>query len=204
MVRVPRGALVVVVLALAACSDDDTADPGVTTTESPTTTVETTTTADPPPDPSVIPDDPADIDEEYVEAVLTELFHLDGEVIRIAQRDGASPELSDRTTAIFVGHVAEAQLQALADAVATDFEGYSDPAGDVGVDVSAVVAASSDCVSVEAVQDFRQVGPAGLEGVDARIELRPNHAMSEFNPTAWVIELMQPTAQDEPPPPCAG
>ena len=76
-----RGLLVLSVVALVgACGDDESPEPTTTTAES-TTTSEATTTTAPPPDPSVIPADPADIDEAYVEAVLAELFQVDGEVL---------------------------------------------------------------------------------------------------------------------------
>jgi hypothetical protein len=207
MVRVPRGALLAVslALALAACSDDDTAAPSSSTADT-TTTTESTTTTEPPPDPTVIPEDPADIDEEYVEAVLAELFHLEGEVLRIAQRDGASPELSERLLAIYEGDVEETRLQLLVEATASDFADYFEPVGDVVVDVLEIVHATTTCTSADTQQDFRGIGPAAAanDAVPMRVEMRAKAAASPFNPTAWVVTLMQPTAQDAPPAPCAG
>jgi hypothetical protein len=65
--------------ALAACGDDGESGAGTTTTTRPTTTSTTTTTE--PEDPWAVPDQ---IDEAYVQRVLTELYRLDGEARRIA------------------------------------------------------------------------------------------------------------------------
>ena len=67
--RVVAGALITVGLLAAGCSDDDADEGGTTTTESTTTTTEDWTV-------------PEQIDEEYVERVLTELYRLPGDGLR--------------------------------------------------------------------------------------------------------------------------
>ena len=62
--RAVAGALITVGLLAAGCSDDDGDEGGTTTTESTTTTTEDWT----------VPDE---IDEEYVERVLNELYQTD-------------------------------------------------------------------------------------------------------------------------------
>ncbi len=64
--RAVAGALITVGLLAAGCSDDDGDEGGTTTTESTTTTTEDWT----------VPDE---IDEEYVERVLNELYQMIGE-----------------------------------------------------------------------------------------------------------------------------
>ena len=80
--RAVAGALITVGLLAAACSDDD--EGGSTTTERDTTTTESTTTTQ---DWTV----PEEIDEDYVERVLNELYRIEGEALR-SELDGSGGE----------------------------------------------------------------------------------------------------------------
>ena len=89
----------------------------------------TTTTAGP--DPFTIPSDPADIDEAYVEAVLTELEHINGDALRLAVTEGLSPRITDLITSIHSPESAALELQAAVPARGRELLGEDqDGAGD--------------------------------------------------------------------------
>jgi hypothetical protein len=197
---VRRGAVVMLALLAACSSGSDDAD-GATTTERPTTTEAETTTTTSAPDPFTVPDDPADIDEAYVEAVLAELEHINGDALRLAVSEGLSPEVRELIESANAFDQAAREIETMVQLSITGFEGVAAPPGDVVLDVQSILVASATCIAADVVEDYRPVGPEGVSGVRTRIELVSSEGS---NPTPWRFSLRHALeAEEAPPSPCA-
>lgn len=186
-----RSGLLVIGLLAACGGGSDASEVAGTTTEATTTTVvETTTTAAP--DPFTVPADPADIDEAYVEAVLTELERINGDALRLAVSEGLSPAVSDLILSVFNADLAVLQVQILVEDYSNGFAGIRRPPGDVAASVSAISVARRDCISANVILDFSAVATNGVEASPTRIELRPKAADQLANPTPWVYVVRDP------------
>jgi hypothetical protein len=201
---VRRGALLAAVLLVASCGGDgDEDEEAATTTVAPTTTApETTTTAAP--DPFVVPDDPADIDEAYVEAVLRELERINGDALRLAVSEGLSPRITELIESIYEPSLAGDQLELLARSAGEGFPGTSRPPGDVIASVNTILVARLDCVSADANYDFTAVADGAASDVALRVELRPSSPDASSNGTPWVYFMRDALeGSQELPVPCA-
>lgn len=194
--RVPA-ALLVVVGVLVACGDDGE-PPAPATTTGPTTTEPPTTITTV--DPFTVPDDPADITEAYVEAVLRELERINGDALRLAIAEGMSPAVADLLLAIGSPDFAERRADLLLEESEAGWPGIRQSPGDVITFVTDILAATVDCVGVAAKQDFSRVGE-GNNVVSVRIELERREPTT-VNRTGWVFVLRQPVTEsselDEP------
>jgi len=186
------GLLVVALVALSVgCTgDDDDGDTSSTTTEAPTTTtaVETTTTTAAP-DPFTVPSDPADIDEAYVEAVLTELERINGDALRLAVSEGLSPQITELIRSIYEPTRAATEFDLLVDASIGGFPGVRVDPGDAVPSVDEILSASASCIGVDTHFDFTAVSGASNDPLPLRIELRQQAAGVPTNPTSWVYTV---------------
>jgi hypothetical protein len=177
------------VLVFTACGDDGRAAGGATTTTSSTTTTTEapTTTTTEVIDPTTVPDE---ITAEYVQAVLDELYALQGEALRELIAVG---QLNEKTVGLLEAVYADAALiQTLNSAEALVFNGFAEirnPPGDVKVTVQSLVRATKSCVFVVAEQDYSQVRLTEVELPPTALALVPASVeqIDRGNPTAWAI-----------------
>lgn len=177
-----------VALLVTGCTGGDGGDEdaATTTTDAPTTTiVEPTTTTTTPPDPFTVPADPADIDEAYVEAVLTELERINGDALRLAVSEGLSPAITELIRSIHSPDSAALELQGYAIQATEGFPDVRPNPGDTVATVTSLLSASPSCISAEVRLDLSAVA-SGTEPIDLRVELRPQAAGAPRNSTPWV------------------
>ena len=200
--RIRDVALAAAVVTAAACGGGDgdggeEATPTTSTTQAEDTTSSitastTSTTAAPEVDPTVIPDDPADIDEAYVEAVLAEHNRVIGDALRL-QLEGADPkEIVDRYNAVYVPEVADALLSSVLQPSDEILATLKRPPGDQIVDVVSLREATSDCVEAEVLVDLSPVLADPPAPSPDTVVIRRAESESVFNPTAWLSEGVIP------------
>lgn len=161
-----------------------------TTSAPPSNAVVTTTTA--PIDPSVVPDDPADITVEYVEAVLAEHNRVIGDALRL-QLEGADPaEIVNRYNAIYVPAVADALLSSVLQPSAEILATLKRPPGDQVVDVVALRVATEQCVEAEVLVDLAPVLANPPAPSADLVVIRRGSDLSSLNRTAWLSEGVIP------------
>lgn len=186
-------------VALAACGDDGgAAAQTTTTTSSTTTTTEATTTTTEPVDPTTVPDE---ITEPYVQAVLDELYAIEGDAIRLAVEEGlVTGEVLELLSTIYGESEQREVANLLLDAATFEFEGVRRPPGDPEAEVLSLVSASSECVFAETSFDVSQVTVVESEPIVTFVELR----RSDSNRTPWRIEFAPavPEGSDPPEDPC--
>jgi hypothetical protein len=172
-------ALLLTTAGIAACGDDGERAAGTTTTVRPTTTSSTTTTE--PEDPWAVPEN---IDEAYVQRVLTELYRLDGEARRIAVREGmVTEEVIEFVQRIYIADEAAAWLDSLIEWSVDRFDGVIEPPGNVEISVEQVDLRSEACVVVRVIQDFSGISTAGVTGQAAYLAMH----RSSGNHTEWLL-----------------
>jgi hypothetical protein len=177
-------ALLLATAMIAACGDDGESAADTTTTARPTTTSSTTTTE--PDDPWAVPDD---IDEAYVQRVLTELYRLDGEATRLAISEGVvTDQVIELVRHVFVDELAAAHLNALVEDAHAGFPGYVDPPGDASVQLVELLAASRSCVSVVIELDFSPMVVSPTARPLSYVVLRP---ASAGNAPGWRINWLE-------------
>jgi hypothetical protein len=168
--------------ALAACGDDGESGAGTTTTR-PTTTSTTTTTE--PEDPWAVPDQ---IDEAYVQRVLTELYRLDGEAVHLAMGEGLVTEgVIERLRQVFAEPAATVQINALLEDAVVGFPGYRVPTGTAKVRVEQLLYVSEQCVSAVVHLDFSDVLLEPTARPLAYLAVR----QVEASPLPWKIEWVE-------------
>jgi hypothetical protein len=172
------GVLAVLGVLAAGCGDDG----GGAAAERTTTTVApavTTTTV--PEDPWAVPEE---IDEAYVQRVLQELYRLDGDVRRVAVREGGvTEEVIELVQALYVPEEAVWRLNELVEGSASGFEGVLRPPGDIAVRAEEVVRIRTECVVVRAAHDFSAVSTSGATDVVVFVEL----FRGPGNGTGWLF-----------------
>ncbi|HSH60125.1 MAG TPA: hypothetical protein VK988_10875 [Acidimicrobiales bacterium] len=189
---------------VAACSGDGT-DLGPSATLG---TAPTTATTSPAPDPSVIPADPAAIDEVYVQAVVDALFAVDAKATKIfvETKDITNEEALSYLRAIYVPEELERQVNAWFQALALRSDDLLP--GALRNDVQRVIDVASDCVYAEVLRDYSETSSKAVGlgriflGVTPKTEA--NDAES-VNPTAWMMFMngLNPDGT-EPENPCEG
>jgi hypothetical protein len=187
--RILAGVVVLLLVAAAGCGDDDGAAPATTTS---TTADTTTTTTEADDDAAEDEDDdawavPDPIDEAYVEAVLTELYRLQGDALRQAMDSGeVTEDVIGTFAAVYDEGLAATQISGLVELAADGFPGLHDPPGDVGVSVVEVVSAGPECIAAMAHLDFSPVAlEPGVVPFDAVVLGR-----SPASPVGWRIDRM--------------
>jgi hypothetical protein len=176
------------VLALAAACEsggDDDLGPAATIGPGPTTT----TVAAAPVDVGVIPDDPAEIDEAYVQAVVDALFAVDAQATKIFVE---TKELDERAIdilrSIYLPEELDRQVDSWFQSLAQRAENLLP--GQLGNEVEQVIDVTDDCVYLEASRDYskttkRQVSPGTIYlGLTQKTE---TDDLEGLNPTAWML-----------------
>ena len=195
--------LLVGLLLVAGCGGDGGADSdesAATTTSAPARRPTSTSTSIPPVDPSVIPEDPAAIDEAYVEAVLEEHNRVIGDALRLQLQGAELEEIVDRYNAIYVPEVADLLLT---DALGEDeaaLREYKRPPADAITRVVSVDEVSASCIVALVQQDTSGYLVDPGEPFEAQVVLRRGPASSNpsgLNGTAWLSEGLEPASTDE-------
>ena len=174
-------------LGASACSGDNdvSAGPGGTLGTAPTTT----TTAPPPVDPSVIPADPADIDERYVQAVVDALFAVDAEATKIfVETKRLDQRGVDILAAIYVPDELERQKHIWSEGLAKRSEQFLP--GVLIKDVQRVIDVRPDCVYVDVESDYAEVATNPRGKLHNYLGLTPKRDSDDpqgRNPTAWML-----------------
>ncbi|MDQ3385462.1 MAG: hypothetical protein M3503_05535 [Actinomycetota bacterium] len=203
--QVPRrhAPLLVGLLMTAACGGggDDGGGPderaaATTSSEEPTSTSSTatssTTTTAAPADPTVVPDDPAAIDEAYVEAVLREHNRVIGDALRLQLQGADLKEIVDRYNAIYVPEVADGLLSSVLQPSEEILASLKDPPGDQVTDVVGLLEVTAQCVEAEVLIDLSQVLTSAPAASSDTVVIRRVTETSALNKTAWVSEGVIP------------
>ncbi len=200
----PTLALLSALLLAGGCSDGGEPPPPAATVPSEVTTSST----EPAPNPAVIPDDPAEIDEEYVQAVVDELFAVDAKATEIFVTTKTLDERAiDYLEAIYVGEELEQQEDVWFQALA--LRGDQLKVGTLKNEVRRIIDVSSDCVFFEVERDYSET--TTIESPPRNIVYlgltpkRQEHDPERLNPTAWVLFTSSvATDGSQPENPCEG
>ena len=181
-------------LAATACGgggDGEGATPSTTEVQRSTTSSSTTTKTEPV-DPSVVPDDPEDINEEYVEAVLNAHNRVIGDALRLQLEGADISEIVDRYNAIYVPEVADALLTSVLQPSEEVLASLKRPPGDQIIDVVDLRVATSECVEAEVLADFSQVLKSPPSPTPDIVVIRRAVESSAHNETGWISEGVIP------------
>jgi hypothetical protein len=189
---------------LAACGSggDDDLGPAATIGPAPTTT----STVARPVDVAVIPEDPAEIDEAYVQAVVDALFAVDAQAGRIfVETQQLDEEAIDILRSIYVPEELDRQVDIWFQELAQ--RGDELLSGVLHNDVQRVIDVASDCVYVEVLRDYRETTSRETVPREIYLGLTPKiegDDLSGMNKTAWML-FMDGLGSDEAEPenPCA-
>jgi hypothetical protein len=173
-------------LAAGACSDgEESLGPAGTVGPAPTTT---STTARPI-DPAVIPEDPADIDEPYVQAVVDALFEVDAKATKIFVETKAPDEQAiSYLEAIFIGEELDQQINAWFQDLALRPEQLL--SGTLRHSVQQIIASAPGCVFFTAERDFSETTTNDAPLSLTYLALAPKGEGDDsegLNPTAWMV-----------------
>ena len=149
----------------------------------------TTTTA--PVDPTVVPDDPAAIDEAYVEAVLREHNRVIGDALRLQLQGADLKEIVDRYNAIYVPEVADGLLSNIIALDEPTIRTLRKPLGDQVSRVIKVTSAASTCIEATVSQDYTEVLAEPPPPARNLVVLRQKDsapAETPLNITPWLSE----------------
>lgn len=179
-------ALAVVVVVTACSGGADDLGPSATVGTAPTTT----TTAPRPVDPAVIPSDPTQIDEPYVQAVVDALFAVDAEATKIfvETRNPIDERAIDYLEAIYVPEELDRQLNIWFKSLAARADELLP--GVLKNDVKEVIDARGDCVYVGVESDYSEVSKNGSLLSMNYLGLTPKIDGDDpdgRNPTAWMM-----------------
>ena len=189
-------------LAATACGgggDGEGATPSTTEVQRSTTSSSTTTKTEPV-DPSVVPDDPEDINEEYVEAVLNAHNRVIGDALRLQLEGADISEIVDRYNAIYVPEVADGLLTNIIGVSEAVLSTLKQPPGDQQSRVVSIETATVDCIEALVIHDFSEVlntPPPSAENVVVLRARNEPRVKSELNPTGWLSEGSVPVESAE-------
>ena len=184
-------------LLVSACGDDDGGDDlaAVTSVPDETSTSTTTTTEARTVAPDVIPQDESQITEEYVEAVLNELFGVSLEALLAARQAGV---VEERALALLEATNSDTtfpqEVNDLSDLAFAEFEGIKPEPTALVLSVVSLLEAMPTCVIAEVTVDSAGLlaSPAEPEPEERDfIRLLPAKEVqraSGLNPTAWVLD----------------
>jgi hypothetical protein len=198
-------ALLSALLLAGGCSDDGEQPPPAATVPSQVTT---SSTAPPAPDPAVIPEDLAEIDEAYVQAVVDELFAVEAKAaqIFIATRDPLDERALEYLRAIYVQEEFETQVNIWFQSLALRADKLTP--GTLVHDVDRVIDARPDCVYIQATRDYSDTTVLEVAPEIIYLGLTPKRGSTDFerlNPTAWMLFMNGLNADgSQPENPCAG
>lgn len=167
---------------------DDALGPTATVGTAPTTTA-TAAPVEAPPDPSVIPADPADIDEEYVQAVVDALFAVDAKATEIfVKTEELDEEGVDYLEAIYIGEELDQQVNVWSETFAHGSEALLP--GALDHKVTRLIGRGSDCVYFEAEVDFAKTTTRKVPPQSNFLGITPKASGDDpkgENPTAWML-----------------
>ncbi len=196
-------ALLSALLLAGGCSNDGEQPPPAATVPSEVTTSSTA----PAPDPAVIPEDPVEIDEEYVQAVVDELFAVEAKAaeIFIATRN-LDEQAVQYLDSIYTDSERERQLNIWFQALALRWDQLRP--GTLEHSVDGVIDVGADCVYLRATRDYSETTTRETEPGTVYLGLTPKPEEADpagLNPTAWIL-FMNGLNEDgsEPENPCAG
>jgi hypothetical protein len=191
-------------LAAGACSDgEESLGPAGTVGPAPTTT---STTARPI-DPGVIPEDPADIDETYVQAVVDALFEVDAKATKIFVETKAPDDRAiEYLRAIYLQEELDRQLNVWFKSLARGSETLLP--GALQHEIVRFVGRASDCLFFEVERDYSKTTSRDAAPRRTYLGLTPKSVEDDpqgFNPTAWML-FSDGFNEDgsQPEDPCAG
>jgi hypothetical protein len=166
----------------------------------------TTSTTARPIDPAVIPTDPADIDEAYVQAVVDALFKVDAKATEIfVETQRLEPEAIEYLRAIYVPEEVDRQINIWGQDLA--LRGDELLVGTLGNDVQRVIDVKSDCVYVEVRRDYSATTTRKSEKRSTYLGFTPKVEADDserLNPTTWMMFMDGLNADgSEPDNPCA-
>ncbi len=170
-------------------------------------TAPTTATTSPAPEPSVIPADPAAIDEAYVQAVVDALFAVDAKATKIfvETKDITNKEALEYLRAIYVPEEFERQVNVWFQALALRADRLLP--GTLRNDVQRVIDVTPDCVYAQVLRDYSQTTKRDVGQQAVFLGLTPSHEAADgnLNPTPWVMFMngLNPDGS-EPENPCEG
>jgi hypothetical protein len=181
-------ALSAVASVAASCSpgQDEALAPTATLGPGPTTT---SVPLKAPPDPAVIPDDPADIDEDYVQAVVDALFAVDAKATEVFVNTRQLDEEGIKyLEAIYIDDELEQQVDAWRQTLAERID-LVQP-GVLRHKVDEILSSSSDCVFAITDRDFSET--SAIEAPRSRTFLGLTPKLEEddlqnLNPTPWML-----------------
>jgi hypothetical protein len=191
-------------LAAGACSDgEESLGPAGTVGPAPTIT---STTARPI-DPAVIPEDPADIDEPYVQAVVDALFEVDAKATKIFVETQAPDERAvEHLRAIYLQDELDQQVDVWFKSLARGTENLLP--GVLENDVTRLIGRADDCIYLEVEVDFSATTTLDVGTSLNYLGLTPKQVgddPSSLNPTAWMLFSDGVNVDgSEPEDPCAG
>jgi hypothetical protein len=179
-------ALLFTLLVASGCSNDAEQPPPAATVPSEVTTSSTAPAA---PDPAVIPEDLAEIDEAYVQAVVDELFAVDAKATEIFVTTKTLDERAIRyLEAIYVGEELDQQVdvwfQTLAKGSDTLLPGM------LRNDVQRIIDVASDCVFFEVKVDYSETTTRNVPSATNFLGITPKEVGDDpntVNPTAWML-----------------
>jgi hypothetical protein len=170
-----------------ACGSGDDEDLGPAATIGPGPT--TTSTTARPVDVAVIPDDPAEIDEAYVQAVVDALFAVDAQATKIfVETQRLDEEAIDILRSIYVPEELDRQVNIWGQDLA--LRGDELLPGTLHNDVQEVLDVADDCVYVAVESDYSDVSIRGASlsvnylGLTPKIE---DDDPEGLNPTGWML-----------------
>ena len=179
-------ALLSALLLAGGCSDDGEQPPPAATVPSEVTTSSTAAVA---PDPAVIPDDLAEIDEEYVQAVVDELFAVDAKATEIFVTTKTLDERAiEYLEAIYTEEEVERELNSWFQALASSSENLLP--GALKNDVKQVLTVTEDCVYLEALRDYSDTTRRDVAARTVFLGLTPKLPGDDpegLNPTQWTL-----------------
>jgi hypothetical protein len=178
--RAAIGPLCAGLAVLAACSSPTKAGGTATVPTAPPSSTTTTTT-----DPWAVP---ATITPAYLDRVLAELDHIDGNAFRDARAHNAVTATYLADERAVRSSESEVQLQEtdLGKYVKTNFAGVRAIPGDVSMSVIEILASPAPCIFASVTVDFSAVTPTPLKYPAWYVALVPR-APGSMNPTGWVL-----------------
>ena len=193
-----------VLLVASACSGGEAAQaPAATLGPAPTTTSTTARQIDP----AVIPEDLADIDEAYVQAVVDALFEVDAKATKIfVETKAPDTEASNYLRSIYLQDEYEQQIDGWLQALALRSDELLP--GKLKHEVQEVLGKSPDCIFAKVERDFSQTTTRNAPPSITYLGITSKDATDDpdnLNPTAWMlfndsISLDGPETRN----PCAG
>ena len=179
-------ALLSALLLAGGCSNDGEQPPPAATVPSGVTT---SSTAPATPDPAVIPDDPAEIDEEYVQAVVDELSDVEakaGEIFISTRR--LDERAIEYLEAIYIGEELDQQMDVWFQDLALRRDELLP--GVRRSDVKRLIDVRPDCVFFEVERDYSQTTSREVLPRTVYLGLTPKLDGDDpkgLNPTGWMF-----------------